>query len=85
MSNAQNKENFQEKPDFLQKLTKVVRIVFYGPAVSQSDCRRSSPYQLSCRRTSPYQLSYNNLNIQVLCSQVDTLFFPWELLLLSTF
>ena len=32
--------------DFLQKLKKVVRIVLYGPAVSQSDCRKAGPYQL---------------------------------------
>ena len=32
--------------DFLQKLKKVVRIVLYGLAISQSDCRKSGPYQL---------------------------------------
>ena len=32
--------------DFLQKLKKVVRIVLYGPAISQSDCRKAGPYQL---------------------------------------
>ena len=32
--------------DFLQKLKKVVRIVLYGPAISQSDYRKASPYQL---------------------------------------
>ena len=32
--------------DFLQKLRKVVRIVLYGPAISQSDCRKAGPYQL---------------------------------------
>ena len=33
--------------DFLQKLKKVVHIVLYGPAISQSDCRKTGPYQLS--------------------------------------
>ena len=32
--------------DFLKKLKKLVRIVLYGPAISQSDCRRAGPYQL---------------------------------------
>ena len=32
--------------DFLQKLKKVVRIVLYGSAISQSDCRKAGPYQL---------------------------------------
>ena len=32
--------------DFLQKLKKVVRTVLYGPAVSQSYCRKPGPYQL---------------------------------------
>ena len=32
--------------DFLQKLKKVDRIVLYGPAISQSDCRKAGPYQL---------------------------------------
>ena len=33
--------------DFLQKLKKVVRIVSYGQAINQSDCKKASPYQLS--------------------------------------
>ena len=37
--------------DFLQKLKKVVRIVLYGPAISQSDCRKASPYQLPSNNT----------------------------------
>ena len=32
--------------DFLQKLKKVVRIVLYGPAISQLDCMKAGPYQL---------------------------------------
>ena len=32
--------------DFLQKSKKVVRIVLYGPAISQSDCKKASLYQL---------------------------------------
>ena len=32
--------------DFLQKLKKVVCIVLYGLAISQSDFRKASPYQL---------------------------------------
>ena len=31
---------------FLQKLKKVVRIVLYGPAINQSDCRKAGLYQL---------------------------------------
>ena len=31
---------------FLQMLKKVVRILLYGPAVSQSGCRKAGPYQL---------------------------------------
>ena len=34
--------------DFLQKLKKVVCIVLYGAAISQSDCRKAGPYQLPC-------------------------------------
>ena len=37
--------------DFLQKLKKVVRIVLYGPAISQSDCRKAGPYQLPCNKS----------------------------------
>ena len=33
--------------DFLQKLKKLVLIVLYGPAISQSDCRKAGPYQLT--------------------------------------
>ena len=33
--------------DFLQKLKKVVRIMLYGPANSQSNCKKAGPYQLS--------------------------------------
>ena len=32
--------------DFPQKLKKVVRIVLYRPAISQSDCMKAGPYQL---------------------------------------
>ena len=32
--------------DFLQKLKKLVRIVLYGPAISQSDCRKAG--RISC-------------------------------------
>ena len=31
--------------DFLQNLKKVVRIVLYGLAMSQSDSRKAGPYQ----------------------------------------
>ena len=37
--------------DVLQKLKKVVRIVLYGPAVSQSDCRKAGSYQLPLNNT----------------------------------
>ena len=32
--------------DFLQKLKKVVRVVLYKPAISQSDYRKAGSYQL---------------------------------------
>ena len=32
----------------MQKLKKVARIVLYGLAISQSDCRKAGPYQLPC-------------------------------------
>ena len=37
--------------DFLQKLKKVVRVVLYGPAISQSDCRKAGPYHLPYNNT----------------------------------
>ena len=36
----------EKRDDFLQKLKKVVRIVLYGPAISQSDWRKAGLYQL---------------------------------------
>ena len=36
---------------FLQKLKKVVSIVLYGPAISQSDGRKTGPYQLPSNNT----------------------------------
>ena len=36
--------------DFLRKLKKVVRIVLYGTAISQSDCRKAGPHQLPCNK-----------------------------------
>ena len=36
----------QQKLEKLQKLYKMVHIVLYGPAISQSDCRKACPYQL---------------------------------------
>ena len=51
--------------DFLQNLKKVVCIVLYGPAVSQSDCSKASPYQLRYNKF-PYEdgllSSLTNLN-----------------------
>ena len=44
-----------EKPDLLQKLIKMVRIILYPLAISQSDCSRASPYQLS------YQFKYASI------------------------
>ena len=41
----QNNVNFKID-DFVQKLKKVVRVVLYGPAVSQSGYRKAGPYQL---------------------------------------
>ena len=43
--------------DFLQKLKKMVRIVLYGPAISQSDCRK----------VGQYQLPYNNMLLFTNC------------------
>ena len=40
--------------DFPQKLKKVVRIVLYGPAISQSDCRKAGPYQLHVINSDTY-------------------------------
>ena len=37
--------------DFLQKVIKVVRIVLYGPTISQSDYRKADPYQLPSNET----------------------------------
>ena len=31
---------------FYAEVEKVVRIVLYGPAISQADCRKAGPYQL---------------------------------------
>ena len=47
---CQNNGNL-EVYDFLQKLKKVVRIVLYGPAISQSDCRKAGPYQFPYNNT----------------------------------
>ena len=44
--------------DFLRKLKKVVRVVLYGPAISQSDCRKAGSYQLP----------YNNIRYKVLAA-----------------
>ena len=33
--------------DFLLKLKKVVSIVLYEPAINQSDCKETGPYQLA--------------------------------------
>ena len=45
MSDARTTET-SKLDDFLQKLKKVVRIVLYGPAISQLDCKKTGPYQL---------------------------------------
>ena len=45
MSDSRTTETWK-MDDFLQKLKKVVRIVLYGPVISQSDCRKAGPYQL---------------------------------------
>ena len=46
---CQNNGNF-----FNGKLKKLVSVVLYGPATSQSDCKK----------TDPYQLPYNKLSYQ---------------------
>ena len=60
---CQNNRNVK-MDDFLQKLKKVVCIVSYGSAISQSDCRKASPYQLPhnkrskhCSKASQSQIS----------------------------
>ena len=35
---------------FSVKFEKVVRVVLYGSAISQSDCRKAGPYQLPCNK-----------------------------------
>ena len=52
--------------DFLQKLKKVVRIVLYGPAISQSDCRKTGPYQLSYNKIIYYQVPSFEIHSDVL-------------------
>ena len=42
----------EKMDDSLQKLKKMVRIVLYGLAISQSDCREGSLYQLPLINTS---------------------------------
>ena len=51
----QEQRKLEKMDDFLQKLKKVVRIVLYGPAISQSDCKKAGPYQLP----------YNNYTVQM--------------------
>ena len=46
ISNVKTMETWKNN-DFLQKLKMVVRIVLHGPAISQSDCRKAAPYQLT--------------------------------------
>ena len=48
--------------DFLQKLKKMVRIVLYGPTISQSDCRKAGPYQLPIIKGSTTFVSKNTSN-----------------------
>ena len=45
MSNARATKTCK-MDDFLRRSKKVVRIVLYEPAISQSDHRKTSPYQL---------------------------------------
>ena len=45
ITNARTTET-SKMDDFLQKLKKVVHIILYGPAISQSGCRKASLYQL---------------------------------------
>ena len=53
--------------DSLQKLKKVVGIVLYGLAISQSDCRKTSPYQLpSNNMTESYAKNVHNFAIECL-------------------
>ena len=47
--------------DFLQKLKKVVRVVLYGPAISQSNCKKAGPYQLL----------YSNLKYEYFSGKAD--------------
>ena len=54
--------------DFLQKLKKVVRMVLYGPAISQSDCRKVGPYQL------PYSKRLYTLRDKFSCNAVNVVY-----------
>ena len=45
ISDSRAKETWK-MDDFLQKFKKVTHVVIYGPAISQSDCRRAGLYQL---------------------------------------
>ena len=47
--------------DFLQKLKNVVRIVLYGLAISQSNCRKAGPYQLPCNNNENKTINQENL------------------------
>ena len=57
--------------DFLQKLKKVVRIVLYGPAISQSDCRKAGPYQLPQNNTFYFKVTLTYTFIVKVDSQVS--------------
>ena len=41
------KQHKLESGGFSAKIEKVVRLVLYGAAISQSDCRKAGPYQLA--------------------------------------
>ena len=51
--------------DFLQKLKKVVHFMLYGPAISQSDCRKASPYQLPLNNTSYYSKEFQKVQAKL--------------------
>ena len=73
MSDARTTETWKTY-DFLQKLKKVVWLALYGPAISQSDCRKTGPYQLPysndwyfARILRYFSLSCKNLTMRQEC------------------
>ena len=58
----------------MKNLKKVVRVVLYGPAISQSDSRKASPYQLPFNKTD--NLHAIVIDIFKLCIENNIQLFP---------